>query len=77
MISMRSTLCALAPLAALSLPIAVGEVRAQGSHSQVSLVISSGAGGGYDLYGRLAAQHLGRFLPGKPTVVPRNMPGGG
>lgn len=77
MISMRSTLCALAPLAALSLPITVGEVRAQGSHSQVSLVISSGAGGGYDLYGRLAAQHLGRFLPGKPTVVPRNMPGGG
>ncbi len=45
--------------------------------TQVSLIIATGAGGGYDLYGRLVAQHLGRFLPGQPAVVPRNMPGGG
>ncbi len=51
--------------------------QAQSPPTQISLVIATGAGGGYDLYGRLAAQHLGRFLPGQPAVVARNMPGGG
>lgn len=50
---------------------------AQSAPSQISLVIATGPGGGYDLYGRLAAQHLGRFLPGQPAIVARNMPGGG
>ena len=53
---------------------AIPAARAQ--HAQpVTIVIGSEAGGGYDAYGRLAARHLGRFLPGEPTVVPRNMPG--
>ena len=51
--------------------------QAQSPPAQISLVIATGAGGGYDLYGRLAAQHLGRFMPGQPAIVPRNMPGGG
>jgi tripartite-type tricarboxylate transporter receptor subunit TctC len=41
------------------------------------LVISSSAGGGYDTYGRVVARHMGRFLPGNPTIVPQNMPGAG
>ena len=41
-----------------------------------SLYIGSGPGGGYDQYGRLLARHIGRYLPGAPTVIPRNMPGG-
>jgi tripartite-type tricarboxylate transporter receptor subunit TctC len=32
-------------------------------------------GGGYDLYARLLARHIGRHLPGNPTVVPKNMEG--
>ncbi len=51
--------------------------QAQSPPSQILLIIASGAGGGYDLYGRLTAQHLGRFLPGQPAIVARNMPGGG
>jgi tripartite-type tricarboxylate transporter receptor subunit TctC len=43
----------------------------------VSVSIASGPGGGYDTYGRLAARHLGRFLPGNPTVVAKNQPGAG
>ena len=43
----------------------------------VYMVIGYGAGGGYDLYGRIAAEFLGRFIPGNPTVVPQNMPGAG
>jgi tripartite-type tricarboxylate transporter receptor subunit TctC len=41
----------------------------------ISFVIGVGPGGGYDLSSRLVAQHLGRFIPGHPAVVPRNMPG--
>ncbi|MEA2988987.1 MAG: hypothetical protein QOG83_1698 [Alphaproteobacteria bacterium] len=42
---------------------------------QVKLVIGSNTGGAYDLYGRLLAAHLGRHIPGNPTLVPSNMPG--
>ena len=41
----------------------------------VTLYIGTGAGGGYDAYGRLIARHFGRFLPGTPSVVAQNMPG--
>src|SRR3954452_1724666 len=43
----------------------------------VRLIIGYGPGGGYDIYGRLAAEFLGRHIPGNPTIVPVNMPGGG
>ncbi len=43
----------------------------------VAMVIASGAGGGFDLWGRTVARHLGRHLPGSPNVVPQNMPGAG
>jgi tripartite-type tricarboxylate transporter receptor subunit TctC len=44
---------------------------------QMSLLIGTTAGGGYDAYGRLLARHIGRHLPGNPTLVPKNMPGAG
>lgn len=43
----------------------------------ISMVIGYTAGGGYDLYARLLARHISKFIPGKPTVVPQNMPGAG
>src|SRR5437764_15479516 len=43
----------------------------------VSMIIGYGVGGGYDLYGRLLARHIGRHIPGKPSVVPQNMTGAG
>jgi tripartite-type tricarboxylate transporter receptor subunit TctC len=42
----------------------------------ITLIIGFAPGGGYDAYGRLAADHLGRFIPGNPTVVAENMEGG-
>ncbi len=39
------------------------------------MIIPSGAGGGYDAYARVLAAHLGKHLPGKPTIVNQNMPG--
>jgi tripartite-type tricarboxylate transporter receptor subunit TctC len=44
---------------------------------QVTIYIGTGPGGGYDFYGRLVARHLGRHIPGTPSVVPNNMPGAG
>jgi tripartite-type tricarboxylate transporter receptor subunit TctC len=43
----------------------------------VKIIVGFGVGGGYDIYGRLAAEHIGRFIPGNPTVIVENMPGGG
>jgi tripartite-type tricarboxylate transporter receptor subunit TctC len=50
---------------------------AQAIPPSVAVYIPAGIGGGYDAYARLASRHLGRFLPGNPTLVPRNMPGAG
>ena len=43
----------------------------------LSLVIGYSVGGGYDAYGRLAARHLGKHIPGNPSVVAQNMTGAG
>jgi tripartite-type tricarboxylate transporter receptor subunit TctC len=44
---------------------------------QVNVIVSYGPGGGYDVYGRLLARHIGKYIPGNPTVVVQNMPGAG
>jgi tripartite-type tricarboxylate transporter receptor subunit TctC len=41
------------------------------------IIIGYAPGGGYDIYGRLFAEHIGKFLPGNPTVVAQNMTGAG
>ena len=41
----------------------------------VRLVVGFSSGGGYDVYARLLARHLGRYIPGNPTVIVQNMPG--
>jgi tripartite-type tricarboxylate transporter receptor subunit TctC len=43
----------------------------------ISVIIGYGPGGGYDAYGRLLARHMGRYVPGNPTLVAQNMPGAG
>jgi tripartite-type tricarboxylate transporter receptor subunit TctC len=44
---------------------------------QISLLIGTTAGGGYDLYARALARHLGRHISGHPSIVPKNVPGAG
>jgi tripartite-type tricarboxylate transporter receptor subunit TctC len=41
----------------------------------INLIIPNAPGGSFDLYARLAANHLGRFIPGNPSIVAQNMPG--
>jgi tripartite-type tricarboxylate transporter receptor subunit TctC len=77
---MKSTL--LAATAALAL------TAAQAAHAQsavetfykgknLDIVIGYSAGGGYDTFARLVGRFITKNIPGNPTAVPRNMPGGG
>jgi tripartite-type tricarboxylate transporter receptor subunit TctC len=73
-----SSLAVLSLAVVVALGVGAPPVAAQSKFPQaVTLYIPSGIGGGYDVYGRLASRHLGRFLPGNPTLVPKNMPGAG
>lgn len=53
------------------------EARAQQFYGgrQVKMICSSGVGGGYDIYSRLLARHVGKHIPGAPMVLSLNMPG--
>jgi tripartite-type tricarboxylate transporter receptor subunit TctC len=50
---------------------------AQAQEKPFNVYIGYSAGGGYDVYGRTVARHIGKHLPGKPNVVVNNMPGAG
>src|SRR5437899_2254167 len=43
----------------------------------VTIVVSTSTGGGYDAMARAITRHIGKHIPGNPTVVVRNMPGAG
>jgi tripartite-type tricarboxylate transporter receptor subunit TctC len=43
----------------------------------ITIIIPIGPGGAYDAYARLISRHLGKQLPGNPTIIARNMPGAG
>ncbi len=43
----------------------------------VTITVSSSPGGGYDLYSRLLARYMGKYIPGNPTFIVTNMPGAG
>jgi len=71
--------CAIVLLALLALP--------QGAFAQsvadfyrgktVNLIVGYSAGGGYDTYARILARHMGKHIPGNPTIVVQNAPGAG
>jgi tripartite-type tricarboxylate transporter receptor subunit TctC len=62
---------------ALDGTVRAGAVEDFYSGKTVNLYIGAPSGGGYDIYARLVARHLGAHIPGKPLVVSRNMPGAG
>jgi hypothetical protein len=76
-----AVLVRLAAVLTAAMAYAPAGVNAQGSVEEfykgktISLVIGYSAGGGYDTYARLVARFMGDHIPGKPQIVPRNMPG--
>ena len=43
----------------------------------IEMLIGADVAGGYDIYARAVARHMGRHIPGEPQILPRNMPGAG
>ncbi|MDH3240167.1 MAG: tripartite tricarboxylate transporter substrate-binding protein [Alphaproteobacteria bacterium] len=71
-----------ASVAAMICSLAAGAAQAQSAEKfykskNVNLIVGAGSGGNYGLAARLLARHLDRHIPGKPTIVVRNMPGAG
>jgi tripartite-type tricarboxylate transporter receptor subunit TctC len=69
-------------LAAALLAAAAPATRAQSvadfyKGKTVDLYIGYSVGGAYDLYARMLARHIGKHIPGNPSVVPKNMEGAG
>jgi tripartite-type tricarboxylate transporter receptor subunit TctC len=73
--------CATA-LAVLSVAICTAPAAAQTPAAfykgrTIAILMGTGPGGSYDLYGRTIAEHLGRHIPGRPNIVVEHMPGAG
>jgi len=47
------------------------------ARKSIQLLIGFSGGGGYDIYARMLARHMGRHIPGNPRLVPQNMSGAG
>jgi tripartite-type tricarboxylate transporter receptor subunit TctC len=71
-----------AAIALLAMPIAGSLASAQNAVENfyrgktVTILIGHPAGGSYDLYARLAAAHIGKYIPGRPQVLVQSKPGG-
>src|SRR5262249_43056292 len=74
----RSTAACFCAVAALFMQPAPAQTVADFYRGkQITLLIASGAAGGYDTYARAFARHVSRHIPGEPTVVPKNVPAAG
>src|SRR5262245_64545883 len=67
---------ALLALAALSVttPVAAQDFY---RGKTVTILVGFSPGGGFDINARVLARHIGRHIPGNPTVVVQNMAGPG
>jgi len=73
-------LCLLAAAILAVGPAPLASAQTSGGYytgKQVKMIIGLGAGGGYDTWARIVARHIGRHLPGNPTVISQNMEGAG
>src|SRR5690348_6774926 len=67
----------MSPLAALpALYASAAAAQTNFAGKTITIVVGYKPGGGYDATARLMARHLPQHIPGKPTVIVQNMPGG-
>src|SRR4051794_22782924 len=74
----RRTALIFAAALALIMPRAPASAQPVEQHfrgKEITLLIGSSAGGGYDTFARVIAAHWGKHIPGHPTFVPQNLPG--
>lgn len=73
-----STACAAMTVIGLLTPtIAAGASDSSQGQKITFIIGSSGVGGSSDTYSRFLANHMGRFIPGNPSIIPQIMPGAG
>ena len=80
MTSLRCTVFAAAVSVAVALPTTIVQadpIEEFYKGKRINMLIGLSAGGGYDRYARLTARYMERYIPGKPTIVSKNMTGGG
>jgi len=75
----KMTALALAAAGAMAIAGGQGAARADDFYKgkTMTFIVGFGVGGSYNAYSRLIASHMGRFLPGNPTIIVQNMPGAG
>jgi tripartite-type tricarboxylate transporter receptor subunit TctC len=79
MTQLRAAKYVLAAASGLGLALAAPTCAAADFYSgkTVTIIVSTGPGGGYDLYARTLSQHIGNHIPGKPNFILQFMPGAG
>jgi tripartite-type tricarboxylate transporter receptor subunit TctC len=68
-------------LGALTAVLILGAPTAQAQEfyagKSIDMIVANTTGGGYDQYARHLARHMGRHIPGQPSIIVKNMPGAG
>src|SRR6188472_1856695 len=72
----RTAVCA-ATMLWIAAPASAQSVADFYQGKQITLIVGAASGGGYDAQARLLGRHIGKHIPGNPTVVVQNMPGAG
>jgi len=75
LVTKKAILAFVLPALVAGVPAAADPVADFYRGKTVEILIGAAAGGGYDLAGRAVARHIGRHIPGEPTIVVKNMPG--
>jgi tripartite-type tricarboxylate transporter receptor subunit TctC len=68
---------ALASVLAWAVPAAAEDVTSFYAGKSIELIIGYPPAGSNDIYGRITARHLGKYIPGQPSIIVRNLPGAG
>lgn len=71
------TLAATAVMLASVLPIDARDLAKVFESKPVRIIVGSSPGGGYDTFARMVARFSGKYLPGNPRFIVKNIPGGG
>src|ERR1700754_951857 len=66
-----------ASLVAGAFCVFLGSTSASLAADNIRFIVGAASGGSFDVTARLISRHIGKHLPGNPTVVPQNMPGAG
>src|SRR3954454_15452932 len=72
-----ATILAAVTLAAAAVPAEAQTPAEFFKGKTLTFYVGLSPGGGYDQNARLVAKYFGKYVPGNPTVIVKNMPGGG